>query len=576
VDEALASIVKKMKKGHAYYYLVESARVNGKPRIVNQRYLGTAESIGAAFNAAANNIPNPEYSKVLNFGAVAALYDLSERLGLRQIIDRYAGKRIQGLPVSDSIILAAINRAVLPSSKSGFYSWFENTVLPNVFSNANSKNLSSQGFWNNMKQLNQDRIRLIEDEITRMVARRYEISTDCLLFDNTNFFTYIDTNTPAKLAKRGKSKEKRTDLKIVGLSMMVSPDHSVPLFHETYPGNDNDSKQFATIIDKLKNRFGKLGVGGCRVTLVFDKGNNSKNNIEAVMGDQNHGFDFVGGLKFNQCPEFNTIGLEHFCSLDGTSLEKTIAYRVTKHIYGRDLTVILTYNQALYDAQLDGVRANIERCTERLNALQQDLEERYRKESPRGKSPTKASVEKKIDGILSVEHMKTLFIRDVQEGIKGRIRMSTFFDNDAFEKLKTERLGRSILITNHDDWTTERIISAYRSQYHIEDAFRRMKDTKYLSFRPIHHFTDSNIRVHAFYCVLALLLASLMNKKLEQMGHPMSIHKMLDRFQELRQVITVFPDNDKKRRTVSSFSEMDEAVKKYIDLHDLTKISIKL
>ncbi|MDR0795956.1 MAG: hypothetical protein LBE79_07910, partial [Tannerella sp.] len=102
----------------------------------------------------------------------------------------------------------------------------------------------------------------------------YSIDCECLLFDNTNFFTYLDTANSSKLAKRGHCKQKRSDLKIVGLSLMVSPDHNIPLFHEVYPGNVNDAQQFSDIIGKLKNRYRHLGKGECAVTLVFDKGNN--------------------------------------------------------------------------------------------------------------------------------------------------------------------------------------------------------------------------------------------------------------------------------------------------------------
>jgi transposase len=101
-----------------------------------------------------------------------------------------------------------------------------------------------------------------------------------------------------------------------------------------------------------------------------------------------------------------------------------------------------------------------------------------------------------------------------------------------------------------------------------------MKDTKYLSFRPIRHFTDSNIRVHAFYCTLALLLASLVNKELEKMGHKLSVHKMLDEFQDVRQVITIFPLKGTKKHNVSSFTKMEGFVKEYINKCDLTKLAV--
>ena len=105
------------------------------------------------------------------------------------------------------------------------------------------------------------------------------MNTDCLLFDNTNFFTYIDTKTDSKLARRGNSKEKRKDLKIIGLSMMVSPD-LMCRFYEVYPGNRNDSKQFSNVLGKLKKRYQDLCGKEHTITLVFDKGNNSPENYK--------------------------------------------------------------------------------------------------------------------------------------------------------------------------------------------------------------------------------------------------------------------------------------------------------
>ena len=43
----MASLIAKRKRRKLYYYIVESARVDGKPRIVHQTYLGTAERIAA-------------------------------------------------------------------------------------------------------------------------------------------------------------------------------------------------------------------------------------------------------------------------------------------------------------------------------------------------------------------------------------------------------------------------------------------------------------------------------------------------------------------------------------------------
>jgi len=566
----MAYIIQEKRNKHTYYYLAESARVNGKPRIISKKYLGTADTISNAINEK-TNLPKPEYSTILDCGAVLALFDIAERLNIREIIERHVNKRGQGIPIADSILLAAINRAVRPTSKNSFFSWFNKTVLHNCFEKANNKNLSSQGFWNNMSHLDQAAIKLIEDDITKIVVNKYNISTECLLFDNTNFFTYIDTNNPATLAKRGHSKEKRSDLKIIGLSLMVSPDNNIPLFHEVYPGNTNDSKRFSQILPKLKQRYKTLGRGDCNVTLVFDRGNNSDDNIEDILNETPLQFHFVGGLKMNQCKELQEIPLTDFKLLSENFFKGTLAYRTTKKVYGREFTVVMTFNPILYKAQLEGVKSNIDKCALFLKELQSSLLKWSEGKIKKGRKPSVNSVKKQVLSALSTEHMKDLFNYSVQEE-NGFAMLSYSLNQDGFMKLKRNVLGRSFLFTDHSDWANEHIVGAYRSQYHVEEAFKRMKDTDYLTFRPIFHFTDSKIRVHAFYCILAYLLTSLLKRELEEMSFKMSIPRMLDCFQNVQQVITIFSKSiTHDNNFIISYSGLDGIAYSYIQKHNLLR-----
>lgn len=228
-------------------------------------------------------------------------------MNIKTIIDDLSGKRNQGLSIGDYMLLAAINRAVSPVSKNEFFGWFDKTVLHKFFPNANKKNLSSQAFWDNITLLDENKLSAMEDAITKTVVEKYDISIDCLLYDNTNFFTYLDTSNQSTLAKRWNSKEKRTDLKIIGLTLMVSPDNNIPLFHETYSGNMNDAKRFTEAIDALKKRFVNLGKGTEKITLVYDKGNNSDANIEKLLNEKPCPFHVVGGLRLSQCKELLDI-----------------------------------------------------------------------------------------------------------------------------------------------------------------------------------------------------------------------------------------------------------------------------
>ena len=186
----MASIIKKKIKNNIYYYYVESKRINGKPKHVNQKYLGTAETIYKKLNVT-SGIPEPLYSIVLDFADVSVLLDVASRLGVVDIINKYAKKRNQGVSPGEYILVAAINRAVAPTSKSYIAHWFSRTILSRLLQ-INEKALSTQNYWNHMC-ISDTVLSKIEEELVKTIVDSYKIDTSHLIYDAANFFTYIDT-----------------------------------------------------------------------------------------------------------------------------------------------------------------------------------------------------------------------------------------------------------------------------------------------------------------------------------------------------------------------------------------------
>jgi transposase len=561
-----------------YFYLARSVKKNGVSTQEILRSFGTIENIAKTFDKVESGIlaetPTPGYCKIYQFGAVAALLDIASRLDIAGIIDKHVHKREQGLSVGTYMVLAAINRAVEPTSKNTFFEWFDRTVLPGIYPEATEHALSSQSFWCHMTALDQESICAIEDEITKRIVDYYDIATDCFMFDNTNFFTYIDTSNPAIIPQRGHSKEKRTDLKIIGLSLMVSPTHNIPFFHETYPGNRNDSKQFINIIDKLKSRLAKISDNTDNITLIFDKGNNSDHIVNMIDDGTILKLNFVGGLRLNQCPEILDLEMEQYTPLNGDVFYGASAFRLKKEIYGRDFTVVITDNPKLRSAQLDGLNANILKCEKDLKALQDCLKLRESGKIVKGRKRTSDSVCKNIRDILSAEHMKKVFQYTVTDTGNG-ISMSYNLDNNKYNYVINKYLGKTILFTNQDNWSNEQIVTAYRSQFHVEESFKTMKNIKYLSFRPVRHFTDRTITVHSFYCVLAYTLSCLLKLEMKDLGYTFSIPALLAELSGAKQSINFFiGDDSTKKKTVSVFSESSEAAKAYIERFDLKKYGL--
>src|SRR6185437_2214543 len=136
----------------------------------------------------------------------------------------------------------------------------------------------------------------------------FDLDTSSVALDMTNFATYIDTtNGRAPIAQRGKAKQKRTDLRLVGLGLVVTRSGGIPLVWHAYPGNRPDVTQFPTLIDHLAARFTQLtgtstdddtGAAGASMTVVFDAGQNSTANFEHL---QAAGLHYVGSVPPSDC-----------------------------------------------------------------------------------------------------------------------------------------------------------------------------------------------------------------------------------------------------------------------------------
>lgn len=536
----MASLTKKKIRGRTYYYVRESKRVDGKPKIVWQKYLGSLDSIVAAVEQRRQGapIPQPDHQgMVTELGAAAALYDLATRLDLSGVIDRHVPKRGQGPSVGTYLLTAVLNRALAPCSKARVGSWFEQTVLRRLI-DIRASQLTSQRFWDNMERVSGEAIAAIEAELAQRAVQAFDLDLSRLLFDGTNFFTFIDTfNDRSELAQRGKSKEGRNSLRIVGLALLVTADFHVPLFHHTYPGNQSDAPTFAGLTEKLVRRCRRLTDQVEHLTLVFDKGNNSQDNLEAVHASPYH---FVGSLVPTQYPSLLEIPRRRFRSLAPEGLPGVRVHRTRLPVFGLSRTVLVVYNENLFVAQSKTLLRQIGKRQQLLRECVQRLEKWRRGETKGPRRPTLEGTRKKVRNWLKTRHMSDLFDFQLHEE-EGFPLLRYQFNRQAWQRLQQTLLGKTILFTDNHDWSDVEIVRAYRCQYHIEDAFRELKDPHLIALRPQYHWTDQKIRVHVFTCVVALMLLSLLRRQSHRKGIDMSIRRILRLLGGIREILMVFP-----------------------------------
>ena len=529
----MASLAAKTVGGKRYWQIITSRRVNGQPRQVVLAHLGSADRLLERLKEMSP--ADPVSAKVYDFGLVAACWSLVQDLGLIDLINRHVPKRDQGRSVGEYLVLAAINRVVAPRSKARLGPWYRTTALRRLLPCSQAQ-LRSQRFWDHMDAVDAGAILAIERDLAAHLAERLDLDLRSLCFDCTNFDTFIDTANPARLPQRGHAKSKRTDLRVVGLALLVSTDFHVPLFSQVYPGNQPDSVTFAQALQELQKRYLALAPQGDPITLIFDKGNNAEDTFETTAGGP---YRFLGSLVPSQHSDLLKIPLDRFISFSDPRLEGTSAHRTCQTLWGRDWTVVVTRSQELLQGQLRGIAQHLHKRRQELHSLQAKLKA-SQQPNARGKGYTLESLENHIQRLTQGQYLRDFLTADVRS-VRGRLRLSYHTDPAAFEKLQSTTLGKRILFTDNHAWSTEDIILGYRSQYHVEAAFRRMKDPFHVAWDPLFHWTDQKIRVHALYCIVALIIAALLHRKVVQSGLALSADRLFQELSAIKEIITLSP-----------------------------------
>lgn len=559
----MASIQSKVKKGRTYYYAVECKRVNGKPRIVWQKYLGAVESIVQRLDQVTP--PKPKETILFEFGGVAAMLGITQRLGLIELIDQYVPKRNQGPTVGQYLVLAAINRVMEPKSKAAIGEWYEKTILRRLWG-FSTEAFSSPRFWDHMDMVSEKNIQSIEKELFFRLRNEFGLEIDALLYDTTNFFTFIDTfNERNTLAQRGHNKQKRHDLRQVGLALLVSRAFQIPLFHRVFTGNIVDVSQFYNVTAELVSTYQEITKTTEKITFVMDKGNVSADNLDFL--DDAH-LDIVAAVGINSVADLLEVPHREFKRL-GT-LPGVLTYRTKRELWGNERTFVVEFSESFFTQQLASLTRQMVQCERKLHTLFKDLQS-WREGKKKGKRPTVNEVKKHLAKILKPQHMKTVFKTEVTEQ-KGFPLLYFETDRGAFQDLTEKRLGKTVLATTRDDWSDTEIVAAYRGLSNVEKCFEFLKDATFLHWQPTFHWTDQKIMVHGFYCVLALTMASLARKILSDVGLDISLNTMLEDLEAIKETAVVYPPGTMAhRRDHIALTRMSPVQKKMAEILNIAQ-----
>lgn len=474
------------------------------------------------------------------------------------------GARPAGLPLSTGtyLALAALNRVVAPCSKLAFADWWKTTAADR-FTKIPASALDHRRFSDAMHAVTVQQLEEISGRVAVRMVGLFSLDCSSVALDMTNFATFIDTtNTRAPLAQRGKAKQKRLDLRLVGLALVVTRDGAIPLLSHAYPGDRPDVTQFGSLIDQLVSRYRDLSQGVESLTVVYDAGQNSAANHELV---EDAGIGFVGSLPPSGHEHLLAIPASAYRDVDTETYPGLRCLDTQVTALGMTRRAVLTHSPTLHAAQSRGFDQTLAKARRRLVELQARL---ARGKTRRDRAAVTADIEAITKPRWVREVIKTTLVGDDPD----QLRLTWRTDTRARQRLEDRIFGKRILFTNRDQWSTAEVVAAYRSQSEVESSFRQMKDPHVVSFGPMHHWTDSKIRVHVFYCVLALTIAHLMRREAEQAGLHLSVRELLATLAGIEETVLLYHPGGKGRpRARRMLTDQDPVQQRLADLFGIDR-----
>jgi transposase len=564
----MASLYKKIINGRPYWYLREMGWVDGKPRLVSERYLGSAAEIETLLDARERQLL-PERTRHLAFGDVAAAWGMVDDLGVAQVIDEVTGGRRSdaGASAGTYLALAALNRLADPCSKRAFAAWWKTTAADR-FTRIPVAVLDHRRFWDAMHAVSPEQLAAAEEALAVGIAGQFGLDTSSVALDMTNFATFIDTgNEKAPVAQRGKAKQKRSDLRLAGLGLVVTRDGGIPLLSHAYPGNKPDVTQFPEMIRGLAARHEALAVAAGQrpadITVVFDAGQNSDANFAILDGIT--GLHYIGSVPASDCGDLTALPASARSVVDEKRFGGLTAYDTRRVVYGAERRAILTHSAELHEKQARGFDGTtLAKAGRKLDELAATL--------GRGKTRrARGKVEAEIEKITHDAWVRRVVAWQLSGEKPKDLRLAWGIDQNARAALEEEIFGKHVLITSHDDWPAAEVIAGYRSQSEAESCFRQMKDPHVVSFSPMHHWTGHNITVHVFTCVLALQIAHLMRLKAARAGLRMPVRALLGELAGIGETVLIYPSTGGRPRARRMTTELSDCQRQLYEIFGLAR-----
>jgi len=570
----MPSLITKWKKGNPYLYWVRSARVNGHPRIVEQVYLGpkdrVLQKIYEIFTGRSSATPPAlKRVQVREFGASALFWALAQELGLVELIDGVVpsppvGKRTP-LSVGHYLVLAAINRVICPHSKRAFAQWYGTTVLSRLV-DVSSTTLTSPRFWDHMESVTCSHIQQIQQALVAKLADLFGMDRKVLIYDTTNYYTFISTfNARASLAQRGKNKQRRTDLRQLSLAVVLDEESGLPVYHRCYEGNLTDVMALGSLLDDLlavvtSKASSSEADPSCRSTLIMDKGNVSMENLHAL---RKAGFSFIAAIPATWKSSLWSLSLSGYAPVEvGKASRVKVAQQSQSEwdsAWGIEGKALMVFSPSFYRKQVRTLDLLQHKAHIQLQQLAASLPNHRRGEP---------AVRKEIAQVVRHDLLSQFFSYTLTVDGKRVVGLQWQWDPPKKVALKHQRFGRTLLYTDRQDLSAQRIVELYRQQAQIEALFRISKSRRPGLWWPAYHWTDTKLRVHALTCFVGLLLLQIVLKRLYEHHIAIGVEPLMEQLRGIQEALIIYADGA-SQRVLTELTPQQKELCDVLNIYDL-------
>lgn len=418
-----------------------------------------------------------------------------ETLGLSPTLRNLGMKPVE-------VVLAEVctlGRLIQPGSERGTHFWINRqSALLELL--GYEKSLADKNRFYEIADLLLAHKSSIEAHLRKQETVLFPCSTTLFLYDLTN--TYFEGQARKNtLAKRGHSKEKRSDRPLVTLALLVDS-KGFPVFSQIYRGNQSEPETLATVISRLEKDFGEF-LPLFRPTIVMDKGIATSGNIRLIReklfpyviverrrAEKDYANDFA-----------DPSGFTPFDTHSGPIKLKRIK------LEDRVKVLVISEGRVQKERAMDSLKED--RFKSEVKKLATSVE--------KGNVILPEKVGRRIGRILQRFPSMAAFYEIVADPDSRGKRIIRVDYKKRTESQREETIrGCYVIETSHEDLETKAIWDLYTTLHKVESAFRSLKTD--LGVRPVHHQMATRTEGHLFISVLAYHLLVIIEHRLRAAG----------------------------------------------------------